>query len=136
MLHTLKRMLVIAAVAATGVIASVGTAQASTSSAAPASSVAAAAAQPTTVIKGSGSALKFVPRSVTATHVSGNCTSTNYSFLIVNRTRATQQVIYKGASFGSPIPPRNGLFVCGSRPIKGTFSLHADPLAKLHFIIT
>ena len=136
MLRTVRRLLVIAAVATTGVIASVGTAHASSSSAALTWSVTAVAAQPTTSIQGTGSALKFVPRSVTARHITGTCTATNYSFLILNKTRATQQVTYKGAAFGPPIPPKNGLLVCATGAIKGTFSLRADPLARLHFTIT
>jgi hypothetical protein len=136
MLHTVKRMLVVAALATTCVIASIGTAQASTSSARLVSSVAAVASQPTTSIEGRGSALKFIPKTVTAGAVAGACSSTNYSFLIVNKTKATQQIVYRGSVFGSPIPPKNGLLVCGSGAIKGTFSLQADPKAKLKFNIT
>ncbi len=136
MLHTVKRMLVIAAVATTCVIASTGTAQASTSTAKLVSSVAVVATRPTTSIEGKGANLRWVPRTIAAPAAPGTCSSTNYSFLIVNKTRATQQVVYRGSAFGSPIPPKNGLFVCGSGAIRGTFSLQADPNARLKFNIT
>jgi hypothetical protein len=136
MLRTAKRMLVIAAITTTGVAASVGTAHASTSVRLVSAVGTVSATQPTTNIAGKGSALKWSPKSVKALPVSGACAATNYSFLIINKTKSSQQVEYSGGALGSPIPPKNGLYVCASGKIKTTFWLLADPNALLKVNIT
>ncbi len=136
MLRTITRMLVVFAVAGSGVAASAGTAHASTW-VRPWSAVGAVGAtQPTTNIDGRGHNLKWVPNSVKALPISGTCSSTNYSFLVLNKTRATQQIEYKGQPLFKPIPPKNGLYVCASGPIKATFTLKADAGAKLRLVVS
>jgi hypothetical protein len=136
MLRTVKRMVVIAAVATTGMVASVGSVHASAAVRTVSAARVVAVTPPTTNIEGRGSALRWVPRSLTAVHVSGTCSPTNYSFLILNKTRASQQIIYQGSPLFSPIPAKQGLYVCASARLKATFSLQADANAKLKIVIT
>ena len=136
MFRTVSRMLVVIAIAGSGIAASAGTAQAATSVRLSSAAGAVAATQPTTNIEGKGSNLKWVPKSVHALPVSGTCASTNYSFLVLNKTKATQQIVYQGKPLFTPIPPKNGLYVCASGPIKATFKLQADPGAKLKLTVT
>jgi hypothetical protein len=68
--------------------------------------------------------------------VSGTCSSTNYSFLIINKTRAAQQIIYRGSPLFSPIPAKQGLYVCASGALRATFTLQADANAKLKIVIS
>ena len=136
MLRTVIRMLVIAAVVTTGMLASAGSVDASARVRPLHAAGVVAVTPPTTNIEGRGSALRWVPRSLTAVHVSGTCSSTNYSFLILNKTRAAQQIIYQGSPLFSPIPAKQGLYVCASSRLRATFSLQADPNAKLRIVIT
>ncbi len=137
MLRTVTRVLVIAAVATTGVAASMGTAHASASAPRLVAALSApVATHPTTLIEGSGKKLRWVPKTIAATSVAGTCTSTNFSFLITNKTKVAQQVKYQGKPFSTAIPPSHGLFVCASGAINGTFTLKADAKAKLTFTIT
>jgi hypothetical protein len=136
MLSTVKRVLVIAAVATAGVAASAGTAHASTAVRVTSGVGSVALTTPTTNVEGTGSALKWVPATIRAKAVAGTCSSTNHSFLIVNKTKANQQVEYSGGALGAPIPPKNGLYVCASGAIKTTFWLKADKAAKLKVNIT
>ena len=50
-----------------------------------------------------------MPKSVKALPVSGTCSSTNYSFLIVNKTKAYQQVEYSGGHLGGDSTERGPL---------------------------
>jgi hypothetical protein len=137
MLRTVKRVLVIAAITTTGVAASVATAHASTAGPRLVTAVGAVAAtQPTVNLSGKGKALTWTPKSVKAKPVSGTCAAGNYSFLIVNNTKANQQVEYSGGPLGSVIPPKDGLYVCGSGKIKTNFWPKADPKALLKVTIT
>jgi hypothetical protein len=137
MLRTVTRVLVIAAVASTGVAASMGTVQASASAPRLVATLSApVATQPTTLIEGSGKKLKWVPKTINATSIQGTCASTNFSFLITNKTTTAQQVEYQGKPFSLAIPPMHGLYVCANGAIKGTFKLKADAKAKLTFNIT
>jgi hypothetical protein len=66
--------------------------------------------------------------------VGSTCSSTNYSFFIANRSGRTQQVTLGGSAFGSPMPAKSGLYVCGSggtKPIHATFSLSINTAAVL-----
>lgn len=136
MLRTVKRILLIAAVATTGMAASVGTAHASSSVRLVSAAGVVAATQPTTRIERSGSALVWVPMRVRGLAAPGTCSSSNYSFLILNRTRVAQQVMYQGSPLFSPIPAKQGLYVCASGALRATFSLQADRSAKLRIVIT
>lgn len=132
----ITRIAVIAGVATSGILVSLGTA----SAAAPAVRLTAipgvAATPPSSQIKGSGSTRRFVPKSVTAAPATGTCGSTNYSFRITNSTRTTQQVLYNGAALGKPIKPALGLYVCAANAGSGTLTLQGDARAKLSFTIT
>lgn len=136
MLRTITRLLVVIAIAGSGIAATAGTAHASAAIRLSSAAGVVAASQPTTNIEGKGHNLKWVPKSVKALPVSGTCSSTNYSFLVLNKTKATQQIVYKGKPLFTPIPPKNGLYVCASGPIKATFTLQADPGAKLRLTVS
>lgn len=136
MLRSITRMLAVIAIAGSGIAADAGTAHASASSRLSSGAGAVATTQPTTNIEGRGHNLKWVPNSVKALPVSGTCSSTNYSFLILNKTKATQQIEYQGKPLFTPIPPKNGLYVCASGPIKATFTLKADSGAKLRLVVS
>jgi hypothetical protein len=136
MLHTVTRALVIVAVATAGIFASSGAA----SAAAPLAPLTAVTAAPVTtppssLIKGAGKTRKFVPNTVTAAPAAGTCSSTNYSFLVTNQTRATQTLMYNGTVLGV-IKPKLALFVCATGAGSGTITLKGDPKAKLAFTIT
>ena len=137
MLHTITRAVVIAAIATYGILAGTGAVRA----AAPAvtlTSVTAVATSglPSSQIKGAGPTRKFVPSTVTAAPATGTCGSANYSFLITNSTKTTQQVMYAGAKLGKPIKPKLGLYVCADEAGNGTLTLLHDAKAKLTFTIT
>jgi hypothetical protein len=137
MLNTVTRAVVIAAIATTGMFAGAGAAHA----AAPATGVTAVSSAstltpPTSVIKGSGTTRRFVPNSVTAAPATGTCSSTNYSFLIHNSTLHTQTIMYLGAQLGSPIKPKQGLYVCAAGAGTGKLTLKGDVKAFLKFTIT
>jgi len=138
MLPAVKRVLIVVAIAATGVFASLGTAQAATGTARLTSAAASpdGCCAPTSKIEGTGKALKFVPKTVTAAPVAGTCSSTEYSFLVVNETKATQHVTYMGSPYGPALPPKQRLYLCFSSAGVGTLSLTKDPKAKLKFTIT
>lgn len=133
MLHTVTRALVIVAVATAGIFASAGAA----SAAAPLATLTAAPATtpPSSLIKGAGTTRRFVPNTVTAAPITGTCSSTNYSFLITNETKATQTLMYNGAVLGV-IKPKLALFVCATGAGSGTIKLKGDSKAKLVFTIT
>jgi hypothetical protein len=137
MLRTVKRVLVIAAIATTGVVASAGTGHAA---AAPRfiTHVGAAATTtlPTTNLSGKGAKLKWAPKSIKGAPTSTECATAPYSFEILNKTKASQQIVYSGGDLGSPIPAGQGLYVCGSGKIKTTFWPAADPKAILKVTIT
>jgi hypothetical protein len=136
MLDTLKRGAVIIAVATGGLFAASGTAQAASPVALSAVAVNAATTRPTSKIEGTGTALRFVPKSVTAAPTTGTCTASNYSFLVVNDTKVGQQVMYMGAALGKIIKPKNGLLVCANGAGTGKLSVKRDPKAILSFTIT
>jgi hypothetical protein len=136
MLETLKRGAVISALATAGLFAASGTAHAASPVTLSAVAVNAATTGPTSKIEGTGTALKFVPKSVTAAPTTGACTTTNYSFLIVNETKVGQQVIYMGAALGNIIKPKNSLLVCANGAGTGKLSLKRDRKAILSFTIT
>ena len=137
MLHTITRAVVIAAIATSGILAGTGAVRA----AAPAVSLTSVTAVatgglPSSQIKGAGPTRKFVPSTVTAAPATGTCGSANYSFLITNSTKTTQQVLYAGAKLGKPIKPKLGLYVCADEAGNGTLTLLHDAKAKLTFTIT
>ncbi len=123
MLQTWKRAAVIATIAATGVFASVGTAHAST-----------AAGHPTTKIEGSGRALSWVPNKITAKHITGTCSTTNYSFAVTNTTTSPETITQNGTAIGPAIPAGKTELVCGSAAGKAVLALKADP--KAHLAVT
>jgi hypothetical protein len=135
MLRTVKRVLVIAAIATTGVVASAGTGHAAAAPRFITHVGAVASTPPTTNLSGKGSALKWAPKSVKGLPVSG-CSASGYSFLILNKTSATQTIEYSGGSLQPPIPPKEGLYVCASGKIKTTFWPEADSKAILKVNIT
>jgi hypothetical protein len=137
MLRTVKRVLVIGAIATSGVIASVGTAHAAV---APRFITHVAAATtttlPTTNLSGKGAKLKWAPTSIKGKPTNTQCATAPYSFEILNKTKASQQIVYSGGDLGSPIPAGQGLYVCGSGKLKTTFWPAADPKAILKVTIT
>jgi hypothetical protein len=137
MLNTVKRVMVIAAIATTGIFAGAGTAHAAAQATGlSAVSSASTLTAPTSVIKGAGKTRKFVPNSVTAAPATGTCSSTNYSFLIHNSTMHTQTIMYLGAQLGSPIKSKQGLYVCAAGAGTGKLTLKGDVKAFLNFTIT
>jgi hypothetical protein len=125
MLQTWKRVAVIATITATGVFASVGTAYAST-----------AASHPTTKIEGSGSALKWVPNKLTAKHITGTCSSTNFSFTVTNTTKSSETITFNGTAIGPAIPAGKSELVCGTAAGKAVLALKADHKAHLTVTLT
>ena len=136
MLRTVNRMLIIVAIGTSVVATSVTTARASTSVRLASAAAGIVGTQPTTNIEGHAATLKWVPNSVRALPAPGTCSSTNYSFLILNKTRRTQQVMYQGSPLFSPIPRNNGLYVCASGKLRATFALQANAHALLKVVIT
>jgi hypothetical protein len=136
MLPTLQRTLAVTAICATGIIAGTGTAHATTVRTLTVAAAMSAASPPSSRIEGSGTALRFVPKSITGTTITGQCSTTNYSFLVVNDTKAKQQVVYMGAPLGNPIKPKQGLLVCDTATATGSLSLSRDSHATLRFAIT
>ena len=137
MLPRIRRILAISALAATGIVAGAGSSHAAigTRLTWSASSVA-VGTLPSSKIEGTGRALRFVPKSITAVPTVGICSSTNYSFLVINSTRRSQQIIYMGVPLGSPITPKQGLLVCANGAGTGSLTVRRDPKAKLSFTIT
>jgi hypothetical protein len=139
-LFTKLRRLVVASAIVVPALAGTVALSAGTATAAPAAhlstgkATAVAATAPTVNIKGSTAVYR--PHRVTGAIVTGTCSSTNYSFLILNGTHKTQQVTLNGAAFGSPIPKGGGLYVCGTGEIKATFSLASNTAAVLNATIT
>jgi hypothetical protein len=137
MLDTVKRVLVIAAITTTGVVTSVATAHASAAPRLATAVGAVATTLPTTNLSGKGSALKWAPKSIKGAPTSSGCVAPGpYSFLILNKTKADQQIEYSGGPLGSPIPPKEGLYICGTGKLKSTFWPEADPNALLKVTIT
>jgi hypothetical protein len=137
MLSRTHRVLAITVLAATGFIAGVGSAHAATETRLTwSASSAPAASLPSSKIEGTGSVLRFVPKSITAGVTVGTCSSTNYSFLVINSTTRRQQIIYMGMPLGSPITPKQGLLVCANQAGTGSLKIQRDPKAKLSFTIT
>jgi hypothetical protein len=135
MLPVTKRVLGVAAIIAAGAFTGVSTAHASTTAARAFTIVAApAAGHPTTKIEGSGKALKWAPNKLKAKHAAGTCSSTNYSFKVVNTTSASQTITYKGAAIGAAIPAGATDLVCGSEPGNAVLALKAD--AKAHLTVS
>ena len=55
----------------------------------------------------------YQPKTLSAAGKKGTaCSRATAGAIIRNRTTATQQVTYKGAAFGSPIPAGAGEFIC------------------------
>ena len=125
MLQTWKRAAVIATITATGAFASVGTVYASSG-----------AGHPLTKIEGSGKALKWVPNKLTAKHITGTCSSTNYSFKVTNTTKSSETITYNGSPIGPAIPAGQSQFVCGSAAGTAVLALKADPKAHLTVTLT
>jgi hypothetical protein len=137
MLPRVHRILLITALAATGFIAGAGSAHAAIGTRLTwSASSGATATLPSSKIGGTGKALRFVPKSITAGPTVGTCSSTNYSFLVINSTRRSQQIIYMGMPLGSPIKPKLGLLVCADGAATGSLTVRRDPRAKLSFTIT
>ena len=75
----------------------------------------------------------FVPSKLSAGVTVGTCSTTNYSFAVVNATKTSEQLLYKGSPAGPPIPPKFGLVVCaGSGIVK--FGLASN--SKAHLTVT
>lgn len=129
MLPGVKPALVIAAIATTGAFASLGTAQAATSSVklSWAADAPAASSIPTSNIKVTGSALKFVPKTLTVnqTGANGRCTKKSHSFNVTNRTSVSQQLESMGSPVLSAIPPgeTEGICVFTTNGSAGSFRL-------------
>jgi hypothetical protein len=136
MLDTLKRGAVIITLATAGLFAASSTAHAASPVTVSAVAVNAASTGPTSKIEGTGTALRFVPKSVTGPPTTGKCTTSNDSFVIVNDTKVGQQVMYMGAKLGNVIKPRNSLLVCANGAGTGKLSVARDPKAILSFTIT
>jgi hypothetical protein len=137
MLPRIHRILAISALAATGIVAGAGSAHAAIGTRLTwSASSGATATLPSSKIEGTGRALRFVPKSITAGPTVGTCSSTNYSFLVINSTMRSQQIIYMGMPLGSPITPKQGLLVCANGAGTGSLTVRRDPKAKLSFTIT
>jgi hypothetical protein len=126
MLQGVKRAVVMGTIAATGVFASISTAHAA--------GAAQALTHPLTKIEGSGSALKWVPNKLTAKHITGTCSSTNYSFKVTNTTKSSETITDKGTAIGPAIPAGKSQFVCGSAAGTAVLALKAD--SKAHLTVT
>jgi hypothetical protein len=79
----------------------------------------------------------YSPDKVSGPAVS-TCSSTSYSFLVVNNTKANQTVTYEGKPLTGekPIKPKDGLYICGTAAGTGTFSLKSNKKATLAVTIT
>jgi hypothetical protein len=73
----------------------------------------------------------FRPAKLAVHSVTGRCTITNDSFTVSNTIRPTQQLTYRGASFGPPIPKNFFLAICTSGSGRAALGIASNPAAKL-----
>jgi hypothetical protein len=140
---TIKRLLVIGAIATTGMFASV-----STTHAAPAPHFAGGHVASRPMIAGAKVLNTFIvpkkakegfsPTKLTVPDVTGaNCTQTNYSFLVTNITVDTQQLAYGGSPILNPIPSGTVEWICvDNGGVGGSLVLNLAANAKANLTIT
>lgn len=81
----------------------------------------------------------YRPKTVTGPMVSkANCANpqSNYTAVVVNVSKKTQQMTMGGQTFGPPIPPKGALRLCGLSQGSVKFSLVANPAAVLTVNVT
>jgi hypothetical protein len=136
---TVKRILVVGAIATTGVFASVGTTHAA---AAPrftghvlSGPLVASAKVVNSFIVPKGAKEGFSPAKLTVPDVTGTaCAVTDYSFAVSNFTTSTQQLTNAGSPIANPIPEFTAELICADDgDVGGSFVLNlaANPKAKL-----
>lgn len=90
----------------------------------------------TTTLSGSGAKVVFTPSRLTGVPVvvsTSDCSTSNYSFSIVNSTGRTQKVLLNGAIV-TKILPEQGALVCLDSPGKYTFALRSSSTATLKVV--
>lgn len=92
-----------------------------TTAPAPASTLAAAAVTPgrSAITK----AKVFKPAHVSGPGDISGCSSAGYTALVVNNSKAAQQLTLAGSNLGSPIPAGDGEYLCSSSTKSGTVTI-------------
>jgi hypothetical protein len=91
----------------------------------------------TTTLSGSGSKVVFTPNRLTGVPLvpTSECSTSEYSFSIVNSTARSQKVTIDGA-LQAKISPEQGTVVCLGTAGKYTFTLRSSPSAVLKVVVT
>jgi hypothetical protein len=138
---TIKRLLVIGVITATGLLATAQTTHAAqalrfTGHVGSRSLVASGKVINSFIVATTKSA-KFSPTKLTVPDVGSNCSYTDYSFLITNVTTVTQQPTYDGSPWLSAIPSGSVEWLCStSGGNGGSFVINLSVNAKAKLTIT